>query len=1230
MNMDLAELEELLRRLEGNTLDFKAEMYSFGGDGPTKRRNKAKFLKDIVCMWNTPREEPAHIICGVNKHPDGTSEVVGVGGFVDDADLQQQMVDFLYPLPTLEVIPVVYHGGKKIAVLKMPVDRGKGPVLPTRELGGILRRYQVYCRQGSRNSMADPDAQRRIYAWFGTSTWEDVPQVTGDEPWQAFMGAVHAFSPAYHYLLIADRNAAALPSDAAIMGRIPWSLVLDFDPGTEAGGLLSVCRAVLERTSALHYVLRGDRPTINPRGATYWYFARGREGVESTLVVDDSWPQWNRSYGRDLHQFLDSFAGSVLPSPVCCIALWNDQERVKYLDTALAAVGASLGDSVSYTILDHSASGDTADSVARVSHDHDAAVCRLPMHHLCNGLAQILHPVEEDGGCRLPSSSGTPLVIAAEKLVWLAEELELVGLEIGLTCPEGRTPGRDFLRGHEVSWYDLGLRYDVERDVTRRLCAEIRQGLGNGRPRRLNLFHAPGAGGTTVARRVLWDFHKEYPCVIVQRAEPTETVERLQYLSHQTELPVLAVVDGGRLSDRDIDALYEGIASRHLPVVVLHVQRSCDPPMARGNRMYLQAQVTDNEAPVFLHFLAREAPDLEPVLERAIASRAPHARTPFYLGLLAFEHEFVGIDRYVDARLSGMGPAPRRVVSYLALAHLYGQQSIPAAAFSGVLGVPRRRRLDLRLHIEQALDLLVESSDGRWRTAHPLIAEACLQCILGRDTRDPEAWKYGLSSLAKDFVAFCRGDDRAQPVYSEDSLEIVRRTFVYRDSSEFIGTERSAREAFAPLIEALPSKEAGLEVLRHLTDCFPEEAHFWGHLARYLFIKFRRYEEAEDAVDRALKLNAKDHVIHHMKGMILRARAYDLIQEGAELAAVVQAAEKASACFAEARTFGPDDEHGYVSEVQLIVRVLDHAGRLSGGNPVEIAASPGSSKWLRESLQLAEDLLLQVRQLRRGEARSEYEQRCRASLDRTYGRFDQALQAWQNLLDRQEVYAPPIRRQIAWTYLARGGRSWDRLQQRELDRIRVLLEQNLDEKAGNDRDLRLWLQAVRRCSSPPTTDAVIEQVACWHSSSHSLDAAYYLYVLYALDALDGSVLAANQMLQYLEESRELSRFRRNRARSFEWLGGGEGIARLVHQDQLGEWDESGDFWEDSEQLERIEGVIKGIRGPQAGRLELPGRVQAFFVPGRSGHRRGLSENRRVSCFVGFSYDGLRGWSVEDI
>ena len=92
------------------------------------------------------------------------------------------------------------------------------------------------------------------------------------------------------------------------------------------------------------------------------------------------------------------------------------------------------------------------------------------------------------------------------------------------------------------------------------------------------------------------------------------------------------------------------------------------------------------------------------------------------------------------------------------------------------------------------------------------------------------------------------------------------------------------------------------------------------------------------------------------------------------------------------------------------------------------------------------------------------------------------------------------------------------------------------------------------------------------------------------------------------------------------MGDGLGIARLVHQSRLGDWDRDRGFWKNTGPLTRVGGRVARINGPQAGFIELAGGLEAFFVPARSGLSPG-TENTSVLAFLGFSYDGARAWDI---
>lgn len=405
--------------------------------------------------------------------------------------------------------------------------------------------------------------------------------------------------------------------------------------------------------------------------------------------------------------------------------------------------------------------------------------------------------------------------------------------------------------------------------------------------------------------------------------------------------------------------------------------------------------------------------------------------------------------------------------------------------------------------------------------------------------------------------------------------------------------------------------------------------HFSAHVARLYAFRLRDYLKAREWIDRAIySSDDRDSALYHMKGMVLREQIYDLLRQGEPVDGIADLLSDASGAFGHARELRPDGDHGYISEAQMLIRALQ-AAREQGRQYRDLVFSSGGNNLIAEAIGRTEDLLAQVRRMREGEGESSYERHCRAQLDELYGQHDRAVQQYYDLLQEANFYKPPLRRQLVWTYLHHRDRDWRKLSSKELRRIASLLEHNLEEEPEDPANIRLWLRVVRLLSVPPSIDDVIERLELWRSVSPTLEVVYYLATFNALRAMDGSFLADDQFQQYRIESSRRAQFRRDRTRSIEWLGVGSGVRGLIHQSDLGPWDEEANFYTLTEPLVRIGGRVTGYDGPQAGKIELEGTgVEAFYVPARSGHTR-RSLNQRVHCFVGFSYDGPRAWSVED-
>lgn len=1165
-------------------------------------------------MANTPRDTESHIVVGVQWNAENGSSVLGLPAQRDDAKYQDALDDTkVSPRPSFHYTPLSIEG-KQVGVLTIPVQGG-GPFTPIKDTPG-LQAGAVYFRRGSTKVRAVGEDLRRVSSWFEAGKRD----LNGEQPlpsWRSFLREVGEFSPRMKYVLVADLISPEVGPAIEALGLIPWRGVIDFDSASETKGLLSRLNSKLRPRQVVHRALANDL-RVQPEPGIHWYFA---SGIDSGTPVTEH-RDWIKRYKRSLSSQLGALQTSISPAPICFIVIWSVSPSAR-LRTVMEEIQGAFGDSCTIAVVSQD-----RPAIEPLCEDVGASFFEMSLQGLCAGISSTLNSVTGSSAdvVRLPTASGAPLELGADDGPWLAEDLEVVHLAAGL---EGDSTPRSFRLGSEVSWRNLQLGQDCIRDISAQIRTQVEDDLRRRETVRINLYHAPGSGGSTVGRRILWELHERYPAAVLHVCDAKLTAERIARIGTLTESGVLILVDGGRHSEGEIDELFDYLKAQQVRAVILQVLRRFSTQKEGKRQFWLPTELSDIEADRFQVALSAESPSAAKALAK-LAKKRGRLRSSFFFGLTAFGRDFLALENYVSVRLAPLTDDQKKVLTFLSLAHYYGQQTLPAQAFAHLLGLPPSRPVVLENMFEGrssvALELLVEETEGEWRTAHNAIALEILQQVIARGTGEDRAslWRQGLSSWSKMLADSLRSDG---PIASDRLLELTRRIFVYRDNAEILGTERASGRRFSQLLEDIPSAQGRIEVMRHLTTLFPEESHFHAHLGRLLGMQ-GEFNPALDEVDYAIELSPRDPVLHHMRGMILRYEMRSNFEVRRDPAEIIPIVANAQSSFANAREIQPDGEHSYVSEIQLLLDFLDYAARKYNVSAQDYLSDQSTPAFFRTALEQIESLLDRVAQLYVGETPSPYIVECQARVQGIYGDYGKALNSFDNLLSRPDVAKPSVRRQIVWTILRRHNGIWAALSKREIERVKNLLEENLEEETRDSISLRLWLRVVRFSAAQPSLDSIIERVAYWKHNTGSLDASYYLYALHTLRALDGSIQALSDMDRALEETRALARYRRDRTRSLEWIGEGTGIKRFVHQSQLGEW--QNDFRASAGLLARLKGRIKSIDGPQKGSIELAAGIEAFFVPGRADIHAGRDENVLVACYIGFSYDGLRAWSVERI
>ena len=1128
-------LDELLQRQESDELDFKSESYNLSNSNGC-----SKFIKDIVAMANTPRSDSAYIVVGVLEQNGRIVRVPGVTEHPDESELGRMVAGKVEPTPRFTYRQIPYRD-IEMGLIEIPCAQPK-IVLPRTDYG-VLRRNAVYIRRNTQNIEADGSDLVRIFG----STHDEPPSELAPHSgsWEQLYRACDGFDPRRVYIAILDKESVADARDWAAMANVHWHIIIDFDAGTDVDGNYAIAKALFSERHALHLSALEDSPNITAR-STVWIAASGLESRPTTKPTAD-WRDWNRSKAPQLERTMNELARITEPAPVTLVVFSGEYRHVS---TTCEILDRVFTDRVEYVFANPNCT-----PYVDIEERFQPTNVAISLPGVCQGLREIRKDAEPTKEILFPQLEGGTVAISADRARWMEEQLELVHRDIG-SVTNNQSEDDAFLKGATVSWNDLQGRIDIDRDITIKLEQQILKELEDRATRRVNFWHWPGAGATTVARRIAWNLQRQFPTVVALEIQPQETADRLQHLFGITRMPVLVIIDLPDVPKEVVDRLYDALRSSHIPAVLFNVEVRFDN-RDRTNRdgaglHYLDSMLTTREAVRLSEVLAARVPDRLVELESLIDEPDRRKRSPFYFGLTAYGRDFHGIESYVETRLSQASESVGDAVLIMAFAYYYGQVPLSLQTFGPVFNLPASKLVSLSRVIPDYMRELLVEDNGGVRPAHYIIAEEILEQQLGRIVGARHNWRIGLADLAIRLIDLLSDlPHRGRGTISD----VLRAVLIDRGRSQSPAGPWEAD--FSRFLEDVRSDEGQQRVLEHLTDAFPDEPHFWAHLGRFYSRRVRDHSRAHAAHQKAIGLLSEDSLLHHMAGMAWRADLYDLLSSNDEgfpndqEAQLFEKISEATKKFEAARALDRRSEYNYISEVQMILRVVGTVSNAQGYRyePIQFLTMPGNDSY-RELVDQAQNLLSDLTLIKGDETPSQLQMELQAGLDGLYGKQSEAIQLLNNVLDRRDAHKPPLRRAIIRAYVARRHGDWSGLSHRELARVLELAKDNITEEPASDYNLRLWLRGVRT-ENALNVDRVAEQLAYKRLQNPSVDTTYYLYIMKFLQLESGDLAAKGQVSNLIDECAREARGLSRTTSSFEWLGNEAGLGGLVHVSTLG-------------------------------------------------------------------------------
>ena len=166
-----------------------------------------------------------------------------------------------------------------------------------------------------------------------------------------------------------------------------------------------------------------------------------------------------------------------------------------------------------------------------------------------------------------------------------------------------REKEENFYKGHEVDWWNFylseekfnkgkGYNHVLERQSYKILSTIVKTVLKQQRNKTshismVTIFHEAGSGGTTIAKNILWDFHRQYRCAVVNRVT-NDTVNQImalrRYSYDKSEHPGTVVILLENLSLEsmslfliNLEREIKNMTDEGLAFVLLHCKRTNEP-----------------------------------------------------------------------------------------------------------------------------------------------------------------------------------------------------------------------------------------------------------------------------------------------------------------------------------------------------------------------------------------------------------------------------------------------------------------------------------------------------------------------------------------------------------------------------------------------------------------------------------------------------------------------------
>ena len=777
------------------------------------------------------------------------------------------------------------------------------------------------------------------------------------DAWLKFRDQMNAFNASQtQFVLFADVMTQEDLENFKVLAAIHWSMVVDFNPSSEDDGLYKMFNSQASLPQVLSPFTPGEISKVGYVGLpkqidskrTQWLFANGRkedaEGCKPKPFSD-----WEQISVRNITMFFACCASVDIfdyQKPIRCLILPVSQAILPYIDVTIKR----FTENFSFYDLSLACVDDSCKDITLLK---QVQMFPLSSLEIRNGVENLFNVSDDLQKYEMPCfQSGIRTPFTQKHYIYISEYLELfyVGCQNKFINAneeeEDQKVNEDmhrksFLSGNIISFLSLHYNHDAKRQIEKEIEIHIQRMLNQTLKQSsiVQIAHPPGTGGSTIARRILWNLHESFPCASVQLSSLAEFDEdtnfiqelssRISILEDQCGIPPVILIDGHRqwrihaLSNRVVRTLNS--CGKKAVILECHRGSKPHPNVDVHEVFYVDARLEENLA------------DLREFKEK-FQEANQSARRVFHFPLLSMVIEFhEKLEEIVTDTLRELDDLEKDIAAFVAFLQLYAEQPTPATLLYDVFqsrltinkGVPVTYQSIKDCFSGSLLNLMVYQKKRKteddclthYTLQHHVVATILFKKYL--DSNKKSLYKYVYEFL------LCNVPNIKKFVTLYCDLFLFNR-----------GGNRTLR--FSVLVSELMKSNAkeAATVLRKAAEIIPDPRAY-GHAARfYAKMTPPKFKEADKLVAAGIKLSeshGRVKSIQDSKGVVLSLELKHMVRHKKikDIENLEAMAGKALDAFRAARDFPPTFASPLIGEVEVWISCIEWITQDQGGDADE-------------------------------------------------------------------------------------------------------------------------------------------------------------------------------------------------------------------------------------------------------------------------------------------------------